>query len=54
MLHCALIFLLLAMLARLFGFSGLTAGALSLSRPMGLRFIGLAVAGLIVGLLHGR
>lgn len=54
MLHYALIFLVLAMVAALFSFGGLAAGAASLAHLMGLLFIVLAVAGLIVGLLRGR
>ncbi len=54
MLHYALIFFVLAMLAVLYSFSGLAAGALSLAHLIALIFILLAVGGLIVGLLRGH
>lgn len=54
MLHYALIFFVIAMLALLFSFSGLAAGVLSLVHLIGLLFILFAVGGLIVGLLRGH
>ena len=54
MLHYVLIFLIVALVTALLGFSGLAAGALSLSHVMSMLFIALAVLALIVGLLRGR
>jgi uncharacterized membrane protein YtjA (UPF0391 family) len=54
MLHYVLIFLIVAMVAALLGFSGLAAGALSMSHVLAMLFIVLALLALIVGLLRGR
>jgi len=54
MLHYVLIFLVVGLVAALFGLSGLTAGALSLGHVLAMLFIALAVLALIAGLLRGR
>jgi len=54
MLHYVLIFLIVGLVAALFGFSGLSAGALGLGHVLAMLFITLAVLALIVGLLRGR
>lgn len=54
MLHYALIVAIVALVAGLFGFGGLTRGVVDLSRWMAMGFIVLAVLALIVGVLRGR
>jgi len=54
MLHYALIFLVVALVAVLFGFGGLAPGALGLAHLLAMLFIVLAVLALIAGLLRGR
>jgi uncharacterized membrane protein YtjA (UPF0391 family) len=54
MLHYVLIFLIVGLVAALFSFSGLAAGALTLGHVLAMLFIALAVLALIAGLLRGR
>lgn len=54
MLHYALIFLIVALVAALLGLSGLAGGALSLAQGLATVFILLAVLGLVAGLLRRR
>lgn len=54
MLHYALIFLVVAMVAALLGFGGLASGAVSLAHLLAMLFIVVAVLALIAGLLRGR
>lgn len=54
MLHYALIFVVVALVAALFSFGGLAAGALSLAHLLAMLFIVLAVLALVAGLIRGR
>jgi uncharacterized membrane protein YtjA (UPF0391 family) len=54
MLHYAFIFLVLALLAGLLGFSSVAAGAMGIAKMLAVVFIVLAVVSLVVGLLRGR
>jgi uncharacterized membrane protein YtjA (UPF0391 family) len=54
MLHYALIFVVVALVAALLGFSGLATGALGLAHLLAMLFIVLAVLALAAGLLRGR
>lgn len=54
MLHYALIFLIVALVATLFGFGSLATSALGLAHVLAMLFVVLAVLGLIAGLLRGR
>ncbi len=54
MLHYALIFLVVAVVAVLFGFGGLIGGNVSEVHLLAAFFILLAVLALIVGVLRGR
>lgn len=52
-LHYAVVFLIIALVAALFGFGGIAAGAASIAQTLFFVFIVLAVIGFAVGLLRG-
>lgn len=54
MLYYTVIFLVVALVAGLFGFTGLAAGAVEIARVLFFIFIVLFVASLILGLMRGR
>tara|TARA_R110002049_G_scaffold54538_9_gene151821 strand:- start:481 stop:645 length:165 start_codon:yes stop_codon:yes gene_type:complete len=54
MLHYTVVFLVVALIAGLFGFTGLAAGAVDIARVLFFIFIVLFVASLILGLMRGR
>ena len=52
MLHYAVVFLLTALIAALFGFGGIAAGAAGMAKVLFLVFAGLAAASLLFGLVR--
>jgi len=54
MLRYAAIFLLIALIAALFGFTGIAAGAVQIAKILFFVFLLLFVAALIVGLIRRR
>ena len=54
MLHYAIIFLVIALVAALFGFGGIAASAVGIAKILFFVFIVLAVVSFVVGLLRGR
>jgi uncharacterized membrane protein YtjA (UPF0391 family) len=52
MLHYAVVFLVIALIAALFGFGGIAAGAASIAQVLFVVFIVLAVASFVVGLFR--
>ncbi len=54
MLHYAVVFFVIALIAALFGFGGIAAGAVSIGKLLFIVFIVLAVASFLFGLLKGR
>lgn len=54
MLHYAVVFFVIALVAALFGFGGIAAGAMGIGKILFLVFIVLAVASLLFGLVRKR
>ncbi|MDD2811456.1 DUF1328 domain-containing protein [Rhodoferax sp.] len=54
MLHYAVVFFVIALVAALFGFGGIAAGAVSIAKTLFFVFIVLAVLSLLLGFLKGR
>lgn len=54
MLKWALIFFVVALIAALFGFGGLAAGAASIGKLLFIGFLILAALALVVGLVQGK
>jgi uncharacterized membrane protein YtjA (UPF0391 family) len=54
MLHYALAFFVIALIAGLFGFGGIAAGAVDIARILFFLFIGLAVASFLFGSIRER
>ena len=54
MLHYALMFFIVALVAALFGFGGLAAGAASIAQLLFFVFIVMALASFVLGLLRKR
>ena len=52
MLHYTVVFLVIALIAALFGFGGLAAGAVGIAKLLFFVFIAMAVASFIVGLVR--
>jgi len=52
MLHYTIVFLVIALIAALFGFGGLAAGAVGIAKLLFFIFIAMAVASFIVGLVR--
>ena len=51
MLHYAVVFLVIALVAALFGFGGIAAGAVGIAKVLFFVFVIMAVASFIIGLL---
>lgn len=54
MLHYAVVFFVIALIAALFGFGGIAAGAVSIAKTLFFIFIILAVASFIFGSMKNR
>mgnify|MGYP003382227792 FL=1 len=54
MLHYAVVFFVIALIAALFGFGGIAAGAMGIGKILFLVFIVLAVVSLLFGLVRKR
>lgn len=54
MLHSAVVFFVIAIVAMLLGFGGIAAGAVAIAKVLFVLFAGLAVASFVSGLLRGR
>lgn len=54
MLHYAVVFFVIALVAALFGFGGIAAGAMDIGKLLFIVFAVLAVASFLVGILRGR
>lgn len=54
MLHYALVFFVVALVAALFGFTGIAAGAVEIARILFFVFVLLFVASLVMGLFKRR
>ncbi len=54
MLHYAVVFFVIALVAALFGFGGIAAGAVGIAKILFFVFIILAVASFLFGSLKGR
>lgn len=52
MLHYAVVFLVIALIAALFGFGGIAAGAVGIAKILFFVFIALAIASFVFGLLR--
>ena len=52
MLHYTIVFLVIALIAALFGFGGIAAGAVGIAKLLFFIFIAMAVASFIVGLVR--
>ena len=52
MLHYAVVFFVIALIAALFGFGGIAAGAISIGKILFVVFAVLAIASFLVGLLR--
>jgi uncharacterized membrane protein YtjA (UPF0391 family) len=54
MLHYAIVFFVIALIAALFGFGGIAAGAVGIAKILFFVFIILAVASFLFGSMRGR
>jgi len=54
MLHYAVVFFVIALIAALFGFGGIAAGAMGIGKVLFFVFAVLAVASFLAGMLRGR
>ena len=54
MLHYAVVFFVIALIAALFGFGGIAAGAVGIAKILFFIFIVLAIASFLFGSLKGR
>ena len=54
MLHYAVVFLVVALVAALLGFTGIAAGAVEIARILFFIFILLFVVSLVMGLIHRK
>jgi uncharacterized membrane protein YtjA (UPF0391 family) len=54
MLHYAVVFFVIALIAALFGFGGIAAGAVGIAKILFFVFIVLAVASFLFGSMRGR
>lgn len=54
MLHYAVVFFVIALIAALFGFGGIAAGAVGIAKILFFVFIILAIASFLFGSLRGR
>ncbi len=54
MLHYAVVFLVIALIAAVFGFGGIAASAVGIAKVLFVVFLILAVASFLFGVLRGR
>lgn len=54
MLHYAVVFLVIALIAALFGFGGIAAGAVEIAKVLFFVFVAMAVVAFIVSLVRNR
>lgn len=54
MLHYAVVFFVIALIAAFFGFGGIAAGAVSIAKILFFVFLAMAVVTLVAGLARGR
>jgi uncharacterized membrane protein YtjA (UPF0391 family) len=54
MLHYAVVFFVIALIAALFGFGGIAAGAVSIAKTLFFIFIVLAIASFLFGVIKKR
>ena len=54
MLHYAVVFFVIALIAALFGFGGIAAGAVSIAKTLFVVFLILAIASFLFGLMKKR
>ena len=54
MLHCAVVFFVIAIIATLLGFGGIAAGAVGIAQALFVLFAALAVVTFVSGMLRGR
>ncbi|MDB5941121.1 MAG: hypothetical protein JWQ13_687 [Ramlibacter sp.] len=54
MLHYAVVFLIVALIAALFGFGGIAAGAVEIAKILFFVFVAMAVVTFIVSMVHKR
>jgi uncharacterized membrane protein YtjA (UPF0391 family) len=54
MLHYAVVFLVIALIAALFGFGGIAAGAVEIAKLLFFVFVAMAVVAFIVSLIRNR
>ena len=52
MLHYAVVFLIIALIAALFGFGGIAAGAVGIAKLLFFVFVAMAIATFLVGLVR--
>ena len=53
MLHYAVVFLVIALIAAIFGFGGIVAGAVEIAKILFFIFVVMAIVSFLVGLLKG-
>jgi uncharacterized membrane protein YtjA (UPF0391 family) len=53
MLYYAAVFFVIALIAALFGFTGIASGAVSIAKLLFILFVVLAVASFLIGILRG-
>lgn len=54
MLHYAVVFFVIALIAAVFGFGGIAAGAVGIAKTLFFVFVVLAIASFLFGLIRGR
>ena len=54
MLHYAVVFFVIALIAAVFGFGGIAAGAVGIAKILFFVFVVLAVASFLFGMMRGR
>lgn len=52
MLHYAIVFFVIALIAALFGFGGIAAGAVGIAKLLFFVFVALAIATFVIGLIR--
>lgn len=54
MLHYSVVFLVIALIAAIFGFGGIAAGAVEIAKILFFIFAAMAIVGFVVGLVNKR
>ena len=54
MLHYALVFLVIALIAAVFGFGGIASGAMGIAKILFFVFVGMAIVTFVLGLLKKK